>query len=239
MVAFVPSFLATFRNGFVPRETKCAVLKRGRNHVWRSNLDGTSGNGANFPSETSLQNAESSARTTSENVELGSEFNEELPDPYEIVRDARTISVKLPLDAYLEETASGQVFVDELVPGGNAEKSGLILEGDIIVAVSLPFGDAMFPVPDFDAITMVQDHVRTRDESEEFFNMAVVSSAGVEVLRQELADKAQREVDNLKKMEENIEKINIDEYPTVKKESTDGEVVEFDAEFLRTQGFNV
>lgn len=236
MLTFVPSIFTKSCSAFVPRIGVCSNRQPARDYVWVSHLEGASGNGVNRSSESDLYNSDPARKTT---VNDPSVIEEELQDPYELLRDTNIVSVKLPLGAYLEESVTGQVFVDELVPGGNAEKSGLISEGDIIVAVSLPFGDGLFPVPKNGALGMIQEHILTREEAEEHFKLALVPSLGAEFLRKQLTEKASREISALAILAENVDKIYVDEYPTVPERDTDDLPPVFDADYLRGEGFNV
>lgn len=202
-------------------------------------LNENSGNGVNFPPASSLRGDVSDVEVRSTDKEADEEDYPEIPDPRALLLEARIVSVRLPLDAYLEESASGQVFIDELVPDGNSAKTGLISEGDIIVAVSLPFGDAMVPVSKTCGVEMIQVHVSTRDEDEEFFQLALISSPGVEVLRAQMQENTQQEIEAQKHVRESIDMVYIDEYPQVKRVSGDKNTKGFDLEFLRRSGFDI
>lgn len=234
MLTFVPSIL-TKSSSFVPRKGVCSYRRPSKAHVWVNQLEGASGNGVDISSD-SLQKSDTEGKTDANDRSV---IEEEVPDSYELLRDAKIVCVQLPLDVYLEEAVTGQVFVDELVSGGNSEKSGLISEGDIIVAVSLPFGDGLFPVPKTNAISMIQEHILTRDESEDHFKLALIPSPGTEFLRQQLTEKANREVAALAKLKENVDKIYIDEYPSVREQVADDLEPVFDSDYLRGEGFDV
>jgi len=47
-----------------------------------------------------------------------------------------TVNISKPLGLVMEETASGFIRVAEVLPGGNAERIGLIQVGDIVIATS-------------------------------------------------------------------------------------------------------
>lgn len=245
MTAFVSSCfthfsgkLAAFRGAPILTNSRCPTRKPTRSPPCASTIDEDSAADFDFPSVSSLQTTASDINPPSVHAQSNDEDNEVLATPRMLPDDARIVSVSLPLDAYLEESVSGQVYIDELIPDGNSAQTGLISEGDIIVAVSLPFGDGMFPVPNENALQMVQDYVQSRDEDEEFFKMALISSAGVQVFRQELQDKIQLDIQARKVLDENIDKIYINEYPSVKPQE-DVIAERFNAEFLREEGFDV
>lgn len=47
-----------------------------------------------------------------------------------------TVNISKPLGLVMEETASGFIRVAEILPGGNAERIGLIQVGDVLIATS-------------------------------------------------------------------------------------------------------
>ncbi|CDF36827.1 unnamed protein product [Chondrus crispus] len=239
MVAFVAPCFAASQNGVLSRKNTCLVRKRVSRSLCVCVLNDNSGNGVNFPPASSWRDDASDVEVRSTDKEADEEDNFEIPDPQTILREARIVSVPLPLDAYLEESASGQVFIDELVPDGNSAKTGLISEGDVIVAVSLPFGDSMIPISRTSGVKMILEHVSTRDEDEEFFQLALISSPGVEVLRAQIQELTQQEIEAHKRVREGIDKVFIDEYPEVKRVSEDENTEAFDPKFLRREGFDI
>lgn len=57
----------------------------------------------------------------------------------------RVVEVSKPLGAILEEDRQGDVFVAEVIPGGNAERAGL-KPGERISMVSATFGNDLWSV---------------------------------------------------------------------------------------------
>lgn len=162
--------------------------------------------------------------------------NEELTDKYAGYLDnAKIVSIPLPLDVYLEEAEDGRVYVDEVIPGGNAERTGCVSEGDIIRAVSLPFGDALFPLPSTGGLSLVQEYIGSRGEGLEF-RMALVPS-DIEALKQ-TTNHSENVPMTSEERAENAKKIHIAEYPFAprKRQSEKGGL---DLEFLRSEGFEV
>lgn len=91
------------------------------------------------------------------------------------------VTVDLPLGVVLEELPTGEVFVDEVEPEGNADKSGSLREGDIIVALSLPYGSGLTFVPEEDALDSVETFVKSRAGGSMTF--AVKRGSDVAILR--------------------------------------------------------
>lgn len=58
--------------------------------------------------------------------------------------DDRVVELKRPLGLVLEEDADGNVYVETVAPRGNAARSGLVKEGDIVTMCSATFGDQMW-----------------------------------------------------------------------------------------------
>lgn len=54
------------------------------------------------------------------------------------------VELKRPLGLVLDEDDEGNVFVQTVAPRGNAARSGLIQEGDIVTMCSATFGDEMW-----------------------------------------------------------------------------------------------
>jgi len=54
------------------------------------------------------------------------------------------VEMKRPLGLVLDEDENGNVFVQTVAPKGNAARSGLVKEGDIVTMCSATFGDQMW-----------------------------------------------------------------------------------------------
>mmetsp|Transcript_3785 Transcript_3785/g.5683 ORF Transcript_3785/g.5683 Transcript_3785/m.5683 type:complete len:197 (-) Transcript_3785:329-919(-) len=54
------------------------------------------------------------------------------------------VEMKRPLGLVLDEDDNGNVFVQTVAPKGNAARSGLVKEGDIVTMCSATFGDQMW-----------------------------------------------------------------------------------------------
>jgi len=54
------------------------------------------------------------------------------------------VELKRPLGLVLDQDDSGNVFVQTVAPKGNAARSGLVKEGDIVTMCSATFGDQMW-----------------------------------------------------------------------------------------------
>lgn len=58
--------------------------------------------------------------------------------------DDRVVELKRPLGLVLEEDENGNVYVETVAPRGNAARTGLVQEGDIVTMCSATFGDQMW-----------------------------------------------------------------------------------------------
>ena len=58
--------------------------------------------------------------------------------------DDRVVELKRPLGLVLEEDANGNVYVETVAPKGNAARTGIVKEGDIVTMCSATFGDQMW-----------------------------------------------------------------------------------------------
>jgi len=58
--------------------------------------------------------------------------------------DDRIVELRRPLGLVLEEDEKGNVFVETVAPRGNAARTGMVKEGDIVTMCSATFGDQMW-----------------------------------------------------------------------------------------------
>ena len=58
--------------------------------------------------------------------------------------DDRVVELKRPLGLILEEDDDGNVYVETVAPRGNAARTGMVKEGDIVTMCSATFGDQMW-----------------------------------------------------------------------------------------------
>lgn len=142
-------------------------------------------------------------------------------DETQIVLPSNTelVSSPLPLGVFLDQTADGLVFVDEIEPDGNAAKLGQLVEGDVVRAVSLPFGNNLIPVPEVNGLQMIATYMRSRDTDEPLFHMAIRRGNDVEALRARLPSEI--DVDSADATLELAKKIYVDEYPSLSPESVE------------------
>lgn len=56
----------------------------------------------------------------------------------------RVVELKRPLGLVLDVDDSGNVYVETVAPRGNAARTGLVKEGDIVVMCSATFGDQLW-----------------------------------------------------------------------------------------------
>lgn len=58
--------------------------------------------------------------------------------------DDRVVELRRPLGIVLNQDDSGNVYVEAVAPKGNAARTGLVNEGDIVTMCSATFGDQMW-----------------------------------------------------------------------------------------------
>ena len=58
--------------------------------------------------------------------------------------DDRVVELRRPLGLVLDEDANGNVYVETVAPKGNAARTGVVKEGDIVTMCSATFGDQMW-----------------------------------------------------------------------------------------------
>lgn len=75
--------------------------------------------------------------------------------------DDRVVELKRPLGIILDEDDSGNVYVDTLAPRGNAARTGMVKEGDIVTMCSATFGDQMWTTRGV-GLTRVLSAIRVR-----------------------------------------------------------------------------
>lgn len=56
----------------------------------------------------------------------------------------RVVELRRPLGIVLKEDDDGNVFVEQVAPKGNAARTGMVKEGDIVTMCSATFGDDMW-----------------------------------------------------------------------------------------------
>jgi C-terminal processing protease CtpA/Prc len=123
------------------------------------------------------------------------------------------VELKRPLGLVLDEDDSGNVFVQTVAPKGNAARSGLVKEGDIVTMCSATFGDQMWSTRGV-GLTRVLAAIRVRagpTVSLVFESTTQRKVKGVEVAKQaeaarEAKERAQAKRDMLLKELESDEK---------------------------------
>jgi hypothetical protein len=138
------------------------------------------------------------------------------PDqPYLLPSEShRVVRLRRPLGVELDTSLDGQVYVDSVVEGGNAESAedGAVLPGDIVVAVSVAYGTALIPVTDIDSVS---NAVHSRHEREEFFYvMLVQANGGLDGIRERDSERAEKIVlwDNVKESRKLMQAIHIPDF---------------------------
>jgi|EP00574_Skeletonema_japonicum_P006688 C-terminal processing protease CtpA/Prc len=123
------------------------------------------------------------------------------------------VELRRPLGLVLDEDDDGNVFVQTVAPRGNAARSGLVQEGDIVTMCSATFGDQMWSCRGV-GLTRVLAAIRVRagpTVSLVFENRQQKKMKGAEVARQAQAaldarERAQAKRDQLLSELENDEK---------------------------------
>mmetsp|Transcript_948 Transcript_948/g.1946 ORF Transcript_948/g.1946 Transcript_948/m.1946 type:complete len:197 (+) Transcript_948:188-778(+) len=125
------------------------------------------------------------------------------------------VELKRPLGLVLDEDDNGNVFVQTVAPKGNAARTGLVKEGDIVTMCSATFGDQMWSTRGV-GLTRVLAAIRVRagpTVSLVFESTAQRKVKGAEVARQaqaakEARERAQAKRDNLlKELEQDEQKL--------------------------------
>lgn len=173
--------------------------------------------------------------------ELSNSIARELP-PYEGFEEffppgSKLVSVPLPLGVYLEEAEDGVVYVDEVAEEGNAAQHGLLPVGSAVLAVSIPYGDAVLPIPNEEGLSMVETQISTRGENEKDFRMVLLPkekrSPTKEVKKGPLPEMSFEE------MKELSGKFFADGYIVVEDTEEEGRSLEADLQALKEYGFDV
>mmetsp|Transcript_16067 Transcript_16067/g.26309 ORF Transcript_16067/g.26309 Transcript_16067/m.26309 type:complete len:201 (+) Transcript_16067:92-694(+) len=128
-------------------------------------------------------------------------------------QDDRLVELKRPLGLVLDEDEDGNVFVQTVAPRGNAARSGMVQEGDIVTMCSATFGNEMWSCRGV-GLTRVLAAIRVRagpTVSLVFENRQQKKMKGAEVSRQakaaqEARERAQAKRDELLKELEDDEK---------------------------------
>lgn len=127
----------------------------------------------------------------------------------------RLVELKRPLGLVLDEDDDGNVFVQTVAPRGNAARSGMVKEGDIVTMCSATFGDQMWSCRGV-GLTRVLAAIRVRagpTVSLVFENRQQKKMKGAEVARQaqaaqEARERAQQKRDQLlQELEEDEKKL--------------------------------
>ena len=150
---------------------------------------------------------------------------------------AKLVSVPLPLGVYLEEAEDGVVYVDEIAEGGNAENHGLLPVGSAVLAVSIPYGDAVVPVPEENGLLAVETQIRTRGEEEKDFRVIILPEEKRPPMK-ELKKGPVPEI-TFEEMIETSGKFFGDGYLVLDDTKDEGKPLEADLEALKEYGFDV
>jgi hypothetical protein len=125
----------------------------------------------------------------------------------------RVVELKRPLGLVLDSDDSGNVYVETVAPRGNAARTGLVKEGDIVVMCSATFGDQLWSTRGV-GLTRVLSAIKVRagptvtlvlesaNESERKASMTTKAAKAAEDARQ----RAQAKKDQLLKELEQDEK---------------------------------
>jgi len=127
--------------------------------------------------------------------------------------DDRVVELRRPLGLVLDEDDSGNVYVETVAPRGNAARTGLVKEGDIVVMCSATFGEQLWSTRGV-GLTRVLAAIRVRAgatvtlvlESADDRNRKVKMSAKAAQKAEEARVRAQQKKDELLKELEDDEK---------------------------------
>lgn len=127
--------------------------------------------------------------------------------------DDRVVDLKRPLGLVLNEDDDGNVYVETVAPKGNAARTGMVKEGDIVTMCSATFGDQMWSTRGV-GLTRVLAAIRVRAgptvslvfESSQETQKKVKISSKAAVAADEARKRAQEKKDMLLKELERDEK---------------------------------
>ena len=103
--------------------------------------------------------------TSSTNLEMAKKSEKDLMRFARASRSAgaddRVVELKRPLGLVLDQDDSGNVYVETVAPRGNAARTGLVKEGDVVVMCSATFGDQLWSTRGV-GLTRVLSAIRVR-----------------------------------------------------------------------------
>lgn len=157
-------------------------------------------------------------------------------DTFKTLEEAEEVTIKLPVGAVFEQLPSGELFIDEIMAGSNAEKTGLLHVGDVIIGHSLPYGTGTTLLPKENPLDSLESFIGDREE--EWITFVVRRGADVEELRRSVYENEGRPLSG-----EQIQKIkelaNSDWYPFCPGDDEDEPSIEDNISELRREGFNM
>lgn len=102
-------------------------------------------------------------------------------DTFKTLEETEEVTISLPIGAVFEQLPSGELFIDEIMKGSNAEKNGLLRVGDVIIGYSLPYGTGTTLLPRENALDSLESFIVEREE--DWITFVVRRGADIEELR--------------------------------------------------------
>jgi len=93
------------------------------------------------PSSSTAAASTSSSPTA---LSMAGDFNNIFRSARQASAEDRVVELKRPLGIVLDEDDNGNVFVDTVAPRGNAARTNMVQEGDVVTMCSSTFGDEMW-----------------------------------------------------------------------------------------------
>jgi hypothetical protein len=107
-------------------------------------IQGTQGFAPSAPSITAISHDSSSSSSALQARGDDEDFLRTAKAARQAGVEDRVVELRRPLGVVLEEDENGNVFVETLAPKGNAARTGLVSEGDVVTMLSATFGDQMW-----------------------------------------------------------------------------------------------
>uniref|UniRef100_A0A7S2N2W7 PDZ domain-containing protein n=1 Tax=Helicotheca tamesis TaxID=374047 RepID=A0A7S2N2W7_9STRA len=131
--------------------------------------------------------------------------------------DDRVVDLKRPLGLVLNEDDDGNVYVETVAPKGNAARTGLVKEGDIVTMCSATFGEQMWSTRGV-GLTRVLAAIRVRagptvslvfespDETQRRVKTSAKAAAAADEARKRAQDKKDQLLKELERDEKRLKK---------------------------------
>lgn len=157
-------------------------------------------------------------------------------DTFKTLDETEEVTINLPIGAVFEQLGSGELFIDEIMAGSNAEKTGLLHVGDVIIGYSLPYGTRTTLLPKEDPLDSLESVIGDREE--DWIRLVVRRGANVEQLRRSVHENEERSLsgEQIKKIKELADS---DWYPFCPGDDEDEPSIDDNISELRREGFDM